>query len=62
MRRVVVYDAKNDRTIELITNNFEWSANTVSQLYKRRWNIELFFKALKQNLQVKTFTGTATMP
>ncbi|MCC6685272.1 MAG: hypothetical protein IT247_09400 [Bacteroidia bacterium] len=39
MRRVVVYDAKNDRTIELITNNFEWSANTASQLYKRRWNI-----------------------
>lgn len=59
MRRVVVYDRENDRTIELITNNFEWSANTVSQLYKRRWNIELFFKALKQNLQVKTFTGTS---
>ena len=59
MRRVVVYDAENDRTIELITNNFEWSANTVSQLYKRRWNIELFFKALKQNLQVKTFTSNS---
>lgn len=59
MRRVVVYDEENDRTIELITNNFEWSTNTVSQLYKRRWNTELFFKALKQNLQVKTFTGTS---
>ncbi len=36
MRRVVVYDAKNDRTIELVTNNFEWSANTVSQLANLR--------------------------
>jgi dTDP-4-dehydrorhamnose 3,5-epimerase-like enzyme len=59
MRRVAVYDPEKDRTIELITNNFDWSANTISELYKRRWQIEIFFKTLKQNLQVKTFTGTS---
>jgi hypothetical protein len=58
-RKVVVYDEQKGRTIELITNNFEWSADTVSELYKRRWQIETFFKTLKQNLQVKTFTGTS---
>jgi hypothetical protein len=59
LRRVVVYDEKNERTLEIITNNLEWSAATVGQLYKKRWDIELFFKALKQNLQVKTFVGTS---
>lgn len=59
LRRVVVYDEEKDRTIELLTNNFEWSAATVAELYKHRWAIELFFKSLKQNLQIKTFTGTS---
>ena len=59
LRRVVVYDAEHDRTLELITANMDWSAATVGALYKKRWQIELFFKALKQNLQVKTFTGTS---
>ena len=59
LRRVAVYDVEQDRTIELITNNFEWEANTVSELYKKRWQIELFFKAIKQNLQIKTFVGTS---
>lgn len=59
LRRVVVYDEDKDRTIELLTNNFEWSAATVAELYKKRWDIELFFKSLKQNLQIKTFTGTS---
>ena len=59
LRRVAVYDAKSDRTIEVLTNNFEWSAATVGALYKKRWDIELFFKAMKQNLQIKTFTGTS---
>lgn len=59
LRRIAVYDADKDRTIELLTNNFDWSAGTVSELYKRRWQIEIFFKTLKQNLQVKTFTGTS---
>jgi hypothetical protein len=59
LRKVMVYDQQNDRIIEIITNNFEWSTATVAALYKKRWTIELFFKALKQNLQVKTFVGTS---
>jgi hypothetical protein len=58
-RRVRVYHKRKDRFIELITNNFEWSAATISALYKKRWDIELFFKAMKQNLQIKTFVGTS---
>lgn len=59
LRRVVVYNAVNKKTIELISNQITWSAATISSLYKKRWDIELFFKALKQNLQVKTFIGTS---
>jgi hypothetical protein len=59
LRRVAVYDTDNNRSLEIITNNLYWSAATVADLYKRRWDIELFFKALKQNLQVKTFIGTS---
>jgi IS4 transposase len=59
LRRVVAYDEKNNTTIEIITNNLNWKASTIAQLYRNRWDIELFFKALKQNLQVKTFIGTS---
>jgi len=59
LRRVVVYDEQNDKTIEVLTNNFEWKAATIAALYKKRWDIELFFKAMKQNLQIKTFLGTS---
>jgi hypothetical protein len=59
LRRVVVYDAERDRTFELLTNNMDWSAATVAALYKKRWDIELFFKAIKQHLQIKTFLGTS---
>ncbi len=59
LRRVVVYDEKSNQTIEIITNQLNWEAATVAALYKMRWDIELFFKALKQNLQVKTFIGTS---
>jgi len=45
--------------INIITNQLQWTARTIADLYKRRWDIELFFKALKQNLQVKTFIGTS---
>ena len=47
------------RTIEIITNQLDWSARTIADLYKKRWDIELFFKAMKQNLQIKTFVGTS---
>jgi len=59
LRRVTVYIEEDDRTIVLITNNLEWSAATIAELYKRRWLIEIFFKLIKQNLQIKTFLGTS---
>jgi len=58
LRRVVVYRPEDNKTIELITNNLDWPAAVIGELYKRRWLIETFFKLLKQNLQVKTFLGT----
>jgi hypothetical protein len=59
MRRVVVWDEVNEREIVLLTNNFKLAASTIAALYKERWQIELFFKALKQNLKIKTFVGTS---
>ena len=58
MRRIAIYKEDDNKTIVVISNNVEWSASTVAGLYKRRWAIELFFKAMKQNLQIKTFIGT----
>jgi len=59
LRRVVVWDGKNEREIVLLTNHLKFGANTISAIYKDRWQIELFFKALKQNLKIKTFVGTS---
>ncbi len=59
LRLIVVYDADNDRLIEILTNIHNLSAKTVAAIYKERWQIELFFKALKQNLKIKTFVGTS---
>ena len=57
LRRVVVWDTENNREIVLLTNHLEFGPTTISAIYKDRWQIELFFKALKQNLKVKTFVG-----
>jgi hypothetical protein len=59
LRRIVAYDSINNREIDLLTANLDWSAETISLIYKSRWNIELFFKSMKQNLQIKTFLGTS---
>jgi hypothetical protein len=59
LRRVVVWDADNEREIVLLTNLLAFGATTIAAIYKERWQIELFFKALKQNLTVKTFVGTS---
>ena len=59
MRKVVVRDDVNNREIVLLTNHRDFGATTISSIYKDRWQIELFFKALKQNLKVKTFVGTS---
>ncbi len=45
--------------IILITNRMDLSAETIAEIYRQRWQIELFFKALKQNLKIKTFVGTS---
>jgi IS4 transposase len=59
LRRIVAWDAENEREIVLLTNLLEFGPTTVAAIYKERWKIELFFKALKQNLTVKTFVGTS---
>ena len=57
IRRIKFYDAKNDETIVLMTNNFYFSVQTICQLYKCRWKVELFFKWIKQHLRIKAFFG-----
>ena len=59
LRRVVVWDADNECEIVLLTNLLDFGATTIAAIYKERWQIELFFKALKQNLTVKSFVGTS---
>ena len=59
LRRVVVWDAVNQREIVLLTNLLAFGSTTIAALYQDRWQVELFFKALKQNLKVKSFVGTS---
>jgi transposase len=54
LRRIVVWDADQQRQIEILTNHLEFGATTLAKIYRERWQIEIFFKALKQNLKVKT--------
>lgn len=58
-RRVVVWDPVGKRQIVILTNNLKLAASTIAAIYKQRWQIELFFKALKQNFKIKTFVGTS---
>ncbi|MDP6019530.1 MAG: IS4 family transposase, partial [Candidatus Latescibacteria bacterium] len=59
LRRVVVWDEVNQRPIVLLTNHLEFGATTIAAIYRDRWEIELFFKSLKQHLKVRTFVGTS---
>lgn len=59
LRLIRYYDEETDRTFEFLTNNFRLAAVTVAQIYKARWQIEAFFKWIKQNLKIKTFLGTS---
>ena len=59
LRRVVVWDAAHQREIVLLTNLLHFGPTTIAAIYKDRWEIELFFKSLKQNLKVKSFVGTS---
>lgn len=55
LRRIKFYDKERDKTLVFITNNFVYNAEIIAQLYKERWKIELFFKWIKQHLQIKQF-------
>lgn len=57
LRKIKFSDKENGKTLVFLTNNFELSANDIALLYKQRWQVELFFKWIKQHLKVKTFWG-----
>lgn len=57
IRKVKFYDTEKDRILIFLTNNFELKAHEIALLYKQRWQVELFFKWIKQHLKVKTFWG-----
>jgi Transposase DDE domain/Domain of unknown function (DUF4372) len=59
LRLVTVWDERNQCEVRLLTNQMHFGASTIAAIYRERWQIELFFKALKQNLKIKTFVGTS---
>ena len=59
LRRIGYRDAETGKRYVFITNNFSLAASTVARIYKSRWQIELFFKWIKQNLKIKSFMGTS---
>jgi transposase len=59
LRRIEIWDEAQQRTLLFLTNHRHFAASTIAQIYRQRWQIELFFKALKQNLRIKSFVGTS---
>jgi len=59
LRRIRSKDPETGKAIVILTNNFSWSPATIARIYKERWQIELFFKCIKQQLKVKSFVGTS---
>lgn len=59
LRRIKYYDTDTNKTLIFLTNNFSLPAFTIAQLYRCRWQVELFFKWIKQNLRIKNFYGTS---
>ena len=59
LRRIKLRDAETSKILVFLTNNFDLPARTIAQLYRSRWQIELFFKWIKQNLRIKAFYGTS---
>ena len=59
IRRIVAYDKEHGQRIIIFTNHFQFSASTITELYRQRWKIELFFKWIKQHLRIKKFYGTS---
>lgn len=58
-RRIELWDEENSQVIVLLTNHLGFGSTTIAAIYKDRWQIEIFFKTLKQNLKIKTFVGTS---
>jgi Transposase DDE domain/Domain of unknown function (DUF4372) len=58
LRRIEIWVPEKEQRMALLTNHLDLSALTIAAIYKQRWQVELFFKALKQNLKIKTFVGT----
>jgi len=59
LRKVSYYDAESDKRLKFLTNNFTLPALTITQIYKQRWQVELFFKWIKQHLRIKAFYGVS---
>ncbi|MGD9077176.1 MAG: transposase, partial [Desulfobacteraceae bacterium] len=59
LRRVKFYDAEKEKRLTFITNQFTLPALTIAELYRCRWQVELFFKWIKQHLRIKSFYGTS---
>jgi hypothetical protein len=59
IRKIKYYDQEYHHTYEFITNDLEMGAQEIANIYKRRWQVELFFKWIKQNLKIKSFWGTS---
>jgi len=59
LRRIRYRDPQSGKVYQFLTNHLKWSATTIAAIYKDRWQVELFFKAIKQNLKIKAFVGTS---
>lgn len=59
LRRIEVWDERNEEVVALLTNHLEFGPTTIAAIYKDRWQVEIFFKTIKQNLKIKTFVGTS---
>lgn len=59
VRRIGYHDAETGKHYVFTTNRFDWSAKTIADIYKQRWQVELFFKWIKQNLKIKAFIGNS---
>ena len=58
-RKIIVKDPETNKKVTILTNNLQWSSSTIASVYKDRWQIELFFKAIKQNLRINRFYGNS---
>jgi hypothetical protein len=59
LRRIELWDEENQQVLILLTNHLRFASTTIAMIYKERWQIEIFFKTIKQNLKIKTFVGTS---